>query len=197
MRRLRTPLPPSPTATASCRGPRIPVPRAQHGHAAALERQDPRACAPSPRDPAVPAPLLAAPQPSHARATASPCASTPAMRPRRRVRVAAKSLRLFPRAPFGRSHSHTPSAPHVHTHTLIHRTGFGPATPDPVEADKWDRPVSTEEKDEDRRAARRRSRSGEPSPRRREAGLRRIQAEPFTAPSQPAARAGLLSRRPS
>jgi hypothetical protein len=64
------------------------------------------------------------------------------------VRVAAKSLRLFPQHPSG-AHTRTRPRRHMYTHTLIYCTGSGPATLDPAVADKWDRPVSTEEKDED------------------------------------------------
>jgi hypothetical protein len=104
-----------PTAAASCRGPGMPVPRARHGHAAALGSQAPRACVRT--HTARPSHV----QPSHAHATATPCAITPAMRPRRRVRVAAKPLRHIPEHLSGAlSHAHT------HTRTRVCHTGPEP-----------------------------------------------------------------------
>jgi hypothetical protein len=74
-----------------------------------------RACTPWARD-------LAAPQPSLACATALPCASAPATRPRRRVRVAAMPLRHFPERPSGVHTRTRASAPtRTHAHLLSHQ----------------------------------------------------------------------------
>jgi hypothetical protein len=127
--------PPHRAAGPGCRRP-------AHGTATPRPRETrirARACTEPDRTPALP---------RHACATASPCAFTPATRPRPRVRVAAKSLRLFPEHPSG-AHTRTRPRRQTYTHTLIYRTGSRPATSDPAEADKWDHPVSTDEKDED------------------------------------------------
>jgi hypothetical protein len=197
-----SPQPLSHLAAAPCRGPEVPVPRARHGHAAALGSQDPRACvrtlaANTSRAAALlPGPRLALAQPRHASALASPCASTPATRPRRRGQV----VGAFPRAPSGCSHSHThtaaPRRPHAHAHTHLH-TGSEPRHTGSREGRHVGPPYQ------------RRRRSGVAGPRGEdgeatspahggeEAGPRRIRAEPASRPASPPARAGLLSRRPS
>jgi hypothetical protein len=122
------------TTAASCRGPGMPAPRARHGHAAALGNQDSRACVHRTQ------PCL-----SLACTTTSPCTSTPATRPRRRVRVAAMPLRHFPERPSG-VHTRTRASALTRTHTLICRAASGLATSDPAEADNWAHPVREEKK---------------------------------------------------
>jgi hypothetical protein len=106
------------------------------------------------------------------------------------------AVEAFPRAPIGR-HTHA----HTHSH-LLHQ--IRAATPDPTETDVWARAVSKRGgKSRRNQPARRRRPSREekkkegPAHGGEEAGPRRNQAEPFFTLSQPAARAGLLSRRPS
>jgi hypothetical protein len=99
------------SAAASCCGHGMPVPRARRGHAAALGSQDPRSCVRN-----------RAASPGHAPSLAMH--GNPATWPRRRVRVAAKPLRLFPEHPPGTPHTHTHGA-HTHTH-LPHRIRYLP-----------------------------------------------------------------------
>jgi hypothetical protein len=100
--------------------------------------------------------------------------------------------------------AHAPRRSHAHTHPLS-AAPDPTAAPNPTKANEWDRPVS---EDEDHKPPVREEgkAKGQPNEEKMKegpahggegAGLRRIQAEPDREPSQPAARAGLLSRRPS
>jgi hypothetical protein len=102
----RTPQPLLPSAIASCRGPGMPVPRARHGHAAALGGQDPRACGPAPRCQAEPQPRQAVPRPRHDLAVRG----NHTTRPRRRVHVVDK--------PLGHSLKHARRTPHTSTRSF-------------------------------------------------------------------------------
>jgi hypothetical protein len=185
-----------PTAAASCRGPGVPVPRARHGHAAALGCQAPRACV---RTRAVLPPFclaLAVPWSSlvvHAH---------PATRPRRRVRVAAMSLGHSPEHPPG-ARTARALGRHTHAHTHLHRcTRSGP--PHRIPRTLTPGPVLSEKRRERRRqpARRRRRRAspargegeGErrPSPRRK--GSRPAEG---SEPSQPHAQSAHLPSRPA
>jgi hypothetical protein len=109
-----------PIAVASCRNPGMSVPHGRHGHAAALGSQDTRACVRTrTMSRAEPPPRCTTARPSHAPATALPCAASP--RRGRDVPFATRpSPRTFPRTPSGRSHTHTLA--HMHT---------GPYWPEP------------------------------------------------------------------
>jgi hypothetical protein len=110
-------LPPPP----SCHGPGMPVPRARHGHAAALGSQAPRACVrthtarPRPRPPT---PRPASPRPRRAQ-------SLP--RRGRDVAFASRPCRwgLSPSTPPG-AHTRTRPRAHTHTRTLVRHTGSEP-----------------------------------------------------------------------
>jgi hypothetical protein len=123
-------------------------------------------------------------------------------RPPRDVAATSRSRRgqvfgAFPRAPFGRPHPHVRHGTHTHTCTPICHTGSEPRH----NGSRGGRHVGP--------PCQRRRRPGVAGPRGgegeatspahggKEAGPRRIRAEPAYTPSQPTARAGLLSRRPS
>jgi hypothetical protein len=99
---------------------------------------------------------------------------------------------------------HAPRRAHAHTHPLS--AALDPtAAPNPTEADEWGRPFS-EDGDQKPPVCEEGKAKGQPNEEKMKegpahggegAGLRRIQAELDREPSQPAARAGLLSRRPS
>jgi hypothetical protein len=108
------------TAAASCREPGMPVPRAQHGHAAALGCQDPRACVRALAAKPDRARLLARhAQPRHGLAVRVHPRDAAATSRSRRGHV----IEAFSQAPSGCSHSRT----RAHTHTrLPHRTRTPP-----------------------------------------------------------------------
>jgi hypothetical protein len=160
------PQPPSPFAAASCRGPGMPVPRARHGHAAALEGQDPCACTPTPWGRTLPS-LAALPSgrprpslamPRHDPATALLCAVTTRHR---------RDVAFVSRPALWGFYSSTLRAPvRTRTHTPL-PAALGPdaVAPDPTEADTWDRPVGVKE--------RRRKEAAQPRPGPRSNAARR------------------------
>jgi hypothetical protein len=146
-----------------------------------------RACAPLPRDPAVPASLLAAPR----LAPASPCASTP----RRGRDVAFASWPslwgLSPSTVRAPTPARAPRHPHAHMHAhLPHRIRTPPQriTRRPT----CGTALSAKEKTRSRRAARRRRRSDESGPRRKRSRPTKDQsraslhAQPAHRPGRPA-----------
>jgi hypothetical protein len=94
-----------------------------------------RACVPVLQDPTAPSLALPAPRPCRARQPREVAATSRLRR--------GQAFKAFPRAPFGR-HTHTHFG--THTRTPSCRTGSGPATPDPAEADAWGHHVSEKEK---------------------------------------------------
>jgi hypothetical protein len=120
---------PSPLAAASCRGPGMPVPRARHGHAVALEDQNPRACARTrTANPSRAAARCLGPSLALPRARAATAVATPRPRhglavrgdhvppPRHRVRIAAGPLGIFLEHPSGVRTRTRATAP-ARTHT--------------------------------------------------------------------------------
>jgi hypothetical protein len=179
------------SAAASCREPEMPVPRARHGHAAALGCQDPHACVRTPpRDPTTPQPCLRHNLALHVH----PRDTTATSHSHR-----GHAVEAFSRAPIGRcTHTHTRTRTCCTRSGLPHRIPRRPTCGTACQHEgEGQTPPAREEEKEESPAARRRRKEAQPTEEKEMACEGSEPSQLFYAPSRPAARAGLLSRRPS